>query len=67
MKIDHTLAATLLIGLTNGSLQYPRHITQNNRMHTDRAPRGSPQEAERILDAQLKRERKALRRAKGAK
>lgn len=67
MKIDRTLAAALLIGLTSGAMQYPRHVTQNNRMHTDRAPRGSPQEAERILDAQLKRERKALRRAKDAK
>lgn len=64
MKLDTTVAAAMLIGLTSGELRWPRHSAQGNRLHTDRARRGSPEERERLAAAEAKRARKAARGAR---
>jgi hypothetical protein len=61
MKINHNVAAALLMGLTSGALKWPRRITDSNRLHTDRAPPGSPESFERIAAAEAKRQRKAAK------
>lgn len=62
MKINQNLAAALLMGLASGEYRYRRGITDGNRTHMDRAPRGSTQEAERIAAAEAKRARRAKRK-----
>ena len=92
MRMDHNLAAVLLLGLAAGAApgvelgsrpeldvlninlrrkrtfavdryQMPRGMTANNRLHTERAPRGSAEEADRIAAAAAKRARKLAKRA----
>jgi len=63
MKINHNVAAALLMGFTSGAFRNPSSAVSGNRLHTDRAQRGSPKEAERIAAAQTKRARKAARGA----
>jgi hypothetical protein len=62
MKIDHNVATVLLLGLAAGELRYPPTATSSNRLHTERAPRGSAAEAERMAAAEAKRARRASRR-----
>lgn len=62
MKMNHTVAATILLGLTNGSLRVGPSITSRNRWHTDRAGFGSPESRERIAAAEAKRARRAKRK-----
>lgn len=64
MKIDHNVAAVLLLGLASGEFKFAPHITQGNRLHAERAPRGSAEEAERLAAAAAKRARKAARGAR---
>jgi hypothetical protein len=64
MKINHNLAAALIMGLTSGAYQFPRGATSSNRVHTNRAPRGSAEEAVRLTAAEAKRARKAAKRVK---
>ena len=62
VKINHNVAAALLMGLTDGSLRNAPAITSGNRLHTDRAPPGSPESFERIAAAEAKRARRAAKR-----
>jgi hypothetical protein len=57
MKIDHNVAAVLLMG----TLRNPPSIISGNRIHTERARPGSPEEAERMAAAEAKRQRKLKR------
>jgi hypothetical protein len=61
MKMNHTVVAAILMGLYDGTLRNPRSITNSNRLHTDRARRGSPEERERLDAAAAKRARRAAR------
>ncbi len=63
MKMNHTLAAALLLGLGSGTLRNPQSITSGNRLHTERAPRGSSLEAQRIEAAERRRRHRAAKRA----
>lgn len=63
MKINHNLAAALLMGITRGIFRNPPTITSGNRLHSERAPRGSPEAVERMAAAKAKRARKAARGA----
>jgi len=63
MKIQHNVAAALLMGLAAGVLQFPRGMTSSNRLHTERARPGSAEEIERIAAAEAKRQRRAAKRA----
>ena len=63
MKMNHLLAAVLLSALApGGTHKLPRQITAGNRLHRDRAPRGSQAERDRIEAAEAKRQRKRLKR-----
>jgi hypothetical protein len=62
-RIDLNVATAMLLGLAAGELRIPR-ITDGNRMHTNRAPAGSVEAAERIAAAEAKRARKAARGAR---
>lgn len=62
MKMDMNVATVLLLGFASGEYCNPPSITSGNRLHQERAPRGSQQEAERMAAAQAKRERKAKRK-----
>ena len=65
MKINHNVAAALIMGFTSGALKlWPRRITDSNRLHTERAPPGSPEAFERIAAAEAKRQRRARKAAK---
>lgn len=64
MKMNLNTAAALLAMLAAGDIIYPRGIASGNRVHTDRAPRGSVEERERIAAAETKRARKAARGAR---
>ena len=66
MKIDHNVAAAMIMGLTNGTLRNAPAITSGNRLHTDRAPPGSPESFERIAAAEAKRARRAAKRCSRA-
>lgn len=61
--MNHTLAAALLMGLSSGTLRQPKSCTSGNRIHTERAPRGSPEHLRALADAEAKRVRKAAKRA----
>lgn len=63
MKMNHTVAAAILLGLTDGSLLNPPSIAIRNRLHTERARPGSPEALERIAAAEAKRARRAARGA----
>jgi hypothetical protein len=63
MKIDHNVAAVILAGLASGEFRMPRSMAWLNRLHSERAPRGSAEEAARIAAAETKRVRKAARGA----
>ena len=63
MKMDHNLAAALLIGLTAGEFKFPRGMASGNRLHTNRARAGSNEEAARIAEGDAKRNAKLARRA----
>jgi len=62
MKINHTVASTIILGLISGELKYPHSITSGNRLHTGRAAPGSREAAERIAAASLRRQRRAAKR-----
>jgi hypothetical protein len=62
--MDHNLAAVLLLGLASGEFKFARGIASGNRLHTERAPRGSAEEADRLAAAAAKRARKAARGAR---
>lgn len=64
MKMNHNLAAALLTGITSGQFGYPRSCTSGNRIHTDRAPKGSAEAIARIAAADAKRQRKNLKRGR---
>jgi hypothetical protein len=64
MKMDHNLVAAMLIGMAAGEYRFPSRITDRNRLHTERAPRGSAAEADRMAAAEAKRARKAARGAR---
>lgn len=59
--MNHNLVAAMLIGMVSGEFRQPRRPTDKNRLHTERARRGSPEEADRIAAAEAKRARKAAR------
>ena len=62
MKINHTVAAAILLGLTDGSLRTAPSIASGNRLHTERARPGSPEALERIAAAEARRARRAKRK-----
>lgn len=64
MKIDHNVAAVLLMGFASGAFRNPPTMTSRNRMHIDRARPGSAEETERMAAAAAKRARKAARGAR---
>lgn len=63
MKIDHNVAAVLLMGLARGEFTFPRGMASGNRLHTDRARAGSVEETARIAEGEAKRNAKLARRA----
>ena len=63
MKMDHNLAAVLLLGLVSGEFKFPRGAASGNRLHTERAHAGSAEEAARIAEGDAKRNAKLARRA----
>lgn len=68
MKMPHILAAALLMGLaapigSGREIRFRRSIASGNRLHLDRAPRGSIEAADRIAAAEAKRARKLRRNA----
>lgn len=63
MKINHTVAAVLLMGPASGEFKFPRGMVSGNRLHTERAPRGSAEEAARIAEGDARRAAKLARRA----
>lgn len=63
MKMDHNVAAAILIGLAAGQLQFPRGMASSNRLHTNRARAGSTEETARISEGEAKRAAKLARRA----
>lgn len=63
MKLDHTVATAMLLGLVQGTLRMPPAITDTNRHHRDRGRPGSPEAVERMAAAAAKRARKAARGA----
>ncbi len=63
MKINHNVAAVLLLGLASGEFKFPRGMASGNRLHTERAPLGSREEAARIAEGDAKRNAKLARRA----
>jgi hypothetical protein len=63
MKMDHNVAAAILLGLAAGTLQFPRGMASGNRLHTERARAGSAEELQRIADGEAKRNAKLARRA----
>jgi hypothetical protein len=63
MKMNHNLATVILLGLASGEFSFPRGMASGNRLHTERAPRGSAEEADRIAAAAAKRARKLAKRA----
>jgi hypothetical protein len=62
MKLDQNLAAVMLLGLTAGEFRMPRGMTDGNRLHMERAPRGSQAERDRMAAAEAKRQRKLAKR-----
>jgi hypothetical protein len=65
MKINHNLAAALLTSFAQG-WRRPPSITDGNRIHTERAPRGSALEAERIAAAERRRRQRAAKRSQSS-
>ena len=63
MKIDHNVAAVLLMGLASSEFKFPRGMASGNRLHTERARAGSAEEAARIAEGDAKRNAKLARRA----
>jgi hypothetical protein len=63
MKMDHNLAAVMLLGLAAGEFRFPSRITDRNRLHTERARAGSAEELARITESEAKRAAKLARRA----
>ena len=63
MKIDHNVAAVLLLGLASGEFKFPRGMASGNRLHSERAPRGSAEEISRIAEGEAKHAAKLARRA----
>lgn len=64
MRIDHNVAAALLMGLVTGELRMPPSITSGNRVHGERARKGSHEEAERLAAAEAKRQRKRMKKGR---
>lgn len=64
MKINHNLAAALILGLVSGAFKNSPSITSGNRIHTNRAPRGSASERDALERAAAKRARKMSRNRK---
>lgn len=62
--LPSNVLAAMLMGMASGALRSP-HITDDNRLHRDRARDGSPEANERIAAAQAKRARKLARSAGG--
>ena len=60
MKMNQNVAAALLMGLAQGEFRFALRV---NTQGSDRAPRGSALETERLAAAEAKRARKAARRA----
>ncbi len=60
MKMNQNVAAVLLMGFAQGEFRFPSRV---NTQCSDRAPRGSALESERLAAAEAKRARKAAKRA----
>jgi hypothetical protein len=63
MKIDHSVAAALIMGVVWGELNNPPSIAARNCLHSDRARPGSDEEAARLADGAQRRASKLARRA----
>ena len=63
MKMNLTIAAAIIQGLSSGTLRFAPHATDRNRRHRERAQPGSVEEAARITVAETRRRQRAAKRA----
>ena len=63
MKMNLTVAAALIQGLSNGTLRFAPQATDRNRWHRERARPGSVEEAARVTAAETRRRQRAAKRA----